>query len=193
MIKSMLTIGLRAALTLTCVFAFVCIDKSVDGFEIKPFLFWSAPQQKHALEVTGGIAPYRWQCYTGSITSIDQEHYMYQAPRHYGMDWILFEDRSGQQAKMEVNVLRPLTISPYNTSLFINDKGVFRVSGGSGQWKVMPHDGFQIQQETNQHQFTLKPIRELKNTQIQVQDLHTKEIVDLKIEVYGKLNIEKKQ
>ena len=173
--------------------AIPCQAADEGGMSITPDSFWSGPGMEHELVVKGGLPPYRWQCKSGTITPIieNEGRYMYKAPKRYGDDWVRFEDTAGQHAEINIDIYRPLTISPSRMTLAPDQKGNVRVIGGSGQYEINKNEVLNTQMEKD-GLITVSPKVEEGETVLTVKDGVTGETVSLPITIYGPIMIQKK-
>jgi len=156
---------------------------------VVPETIITSPRTATTISVKGGLPPYRWYTRSGEIQRTKQHEFIYTSPKRYGFDTVTFEDRAGQTITADVEVLRPLTVSPLTSRLHTKEKKTFSIYGGSGKWKIIQHDTLTIVEITKQR-LTIQAGSLPGKNKIVIQDTKTGEIKKIEIEVYDDLKIE---
>jgi len=156
---------------------------------VTPTHLWSKPSQIHKFTVDGGIPPIAWQTKSGEVSASEDEAnvFIYQAPRRYMQDTILFFDRAGQEISVTIDVLRPLQITPNVRNIPTNNNGYFRVQGGSGKWQVEDNEVLTITKSGMKLLITTG--NSAGSYSVRVHDKVTKEQVEAQVRIYKPLEV----
>ncbi|MBF0468951.1 MAG: hypothetical protein HQK61_08715 [Desulfamplus sp.] len=153
-----------------------------------PTIIYSQLGGEHQITINGGLPPYRWYSLSGDIDKQNEHQFTYTAPNRFGTDKVTFEDRTGNKVQIEINIPRPLSLSPTRFDLGIDGEAQIRVSGGSGQWCVKEHQELEILDTTPTH-LTIRPDGKIGLKNIVIQDVITHESVVMEINVFGNMEI----
>ena len=187
-----ITIPLMVMLSLLPISSTSTFASGPETMTIEPTTLYSQIGEEHHITIKGGLPPYRWYTVSGDIKEKNENIFTYTAPGRFGTDQATFEDKAGQKVQIQINIIRPLSLSPTKFDLNIKDEAAIRVSGGSGQWCVAEHTGIEII-ETNSSFIKIKPEGETGLKKIVIQDTVTKESANIEINIFGnmEINIEK--
>jgi hypothetical protein len=168
--------------------------QAIEPLEVAPQNIWSKPSQVHQFRVTGGLPPIYWQSRSGEV-SVDEENpniFIYKAPRRYMRDYIRFFDRAGQEIQVNIDVLRPLRISPTRRNIPTNGKTHFRIYGGSGHWQLKPdqHARILTATKTDKKTLTIQAGASAGTQPIRVYDEITDDEVQVQVQIYAPLKIQ---
>lgn len=157
--------------------------------DISPETIVSRPGEAHEIHVRGGLGPYRWYSRTGEVRERDGNKFLYVAPRRYGTDRVVFEDRAGQKAEIEVNIWRPFSVSPKGVEFPSGGEGRLSVTGGSGRWEVVAHRGLNVE-KAGSARLILRPAHGEGEWKLVLKDTITRETVEIPVHIYGKIIID---
>ncbi|SEH08952.1 hypothetical protein [Candidatus Venteria ishoeyi] len=157
---------------------------------IKPERLWTKPAGEIQLQVDGGVLPLRWQTTSGQIRRKEKTDnaFVYTAPQRYMQDKVRFIDNAGQETVIEIDVLRPLTISPSQRTIPVNNSARFKVYGGSGEWQINNIKGIEVEKIDTQ---TLQVTAGSQSGEfiLLLEDKKTQDNLDVSIIVYDALGV----
>lgn len=92
------------------------------------------PKENLEIKIAGGISPYTITAERGRLTQTTGDTTTYIAPNITGPDLIIATDQNGKVAKVIIDILREIQVTPIRPLIYPGDKQKFNVIGGKGPY-----------------------------------------------------------